>query len=73
MFPQHADPAIAGDDRASLEGLRLDLSQLFAGADPAAMAAAERDCALAETKTGERPQRGDQLDHLVDELDEMDF
>ena len=42
MFPQHSDPAIAGDAEASLAGMKLDLSQLF-GADPAALAAAIGD------------------------------
>ncbi|MGI6414133.1 MAG: ATP-binding protein [Thermoguttaceae bacterium] len=73
MFPQHVDPAIAGDDKASLEGLKLDLSQLFAGADPSVMAAAERDRALAEASANGDSERGDQLDDLVDEMDEMDL
>lgn len=73
MFPQHVDPAIAGDDKASLEGLKLDLSQLFAGADPSVMATAERDRALAAVETREDSRGGDQLDDLVDEMDEMDL
>jgi len=72
MFPQHADPAIAGDAEASLAGLKLDLSQLFGGADPAAMAAGERDRALAELKA-EQPTGSDGLDDLVDELDDMEI
>ena len=82
MFPQHDDPAIAGDPKASLEGLKLDLSQLFGGANPLDMAAAERDRALAEKQrrqTGQSPAdsdtpaRNDDLDDLVDELDDLDL
>jgi len=82
MFPQHEDPAIAGDPKASLEGLKLDLSQLFASLSAAELAAAERDRALAD-RAGEqarRPQQEadqppdkDDLDHLVDEVDELDL
>jgi hypothetical protein len=80
MFPQHKDPAIAGDPRASREGLKLDLSQLFGGAGPSELAAAERKRALADN---ERPQQepgpaqtpdrppGDELDRLVDGLDDL--
>lgn len=73
MFPQHADPAISGDAKASLEELKLDLSQLFSGADPSAVAVAERDRALSQLQPQPKPAGGDQLDGLVDELDEMDF
>ncbi len=82
MFPQHGDPAIAGDANASLEGLKLDLSQLFAGISPADMAAAERDRALADRQgqagdgsTGRdaASPRKDDLDELVDELDELEL
>ncbi len=73
MFPQHADPAISGDAEASLTGLKLDLSQLFSGADPSVLAQSERDHALAQMEPQSKPAGGDQLDDLVDELDEMDF
>jgi len=82
MFPAHKDPAIAGDPKASLSGLKLDLSQLFGGADPAQMAAAERDRALAARRRDEalssqadtdRPPAKDDLDRLVDEVDELDL
>lgn len=79
MFPQHKDPAIAGDPKASLEGLKLDLSQLFAGADPAELAARERDRALAEQQrhaegtADDDSHARDGLDDLVDELDDMDL
>ena len=55
MFPQHKDPAIAGDPKASRKGLKLDLSQLFGGANPAQLAAAERNRALAEKDRENRP------------------
>jgi hypothetical protein len=48
IFPQHNDPAIAGDPRASLAGLKLDLSQLLSGISPSDLAAAERQRAAAE-------------------------
>ena len=82
MFPQHGDPAIAGDANASLENLKLDLSQLFAGINPAEMAATERDRALAEKQGQESDgstvsdtplQRNDDLDDLVDELDDLEL
>ena len=73
MFPQHGDPAISGDAKASLEGLKLDLSQLFSGAEPSALALAERDRALGQTPSQSKPAGSDRLDDLVDELDEMDF
>lgn len=71
MFPQHTDPAIAGDAEASLTGLKLDLSQVFSGADPSPQALAERDHALSQMKAAS--EKVDQLDDLVDELDDMDL
>ena len=82
MFPQHGDPAIAGDANASLESLKLDLSQLFAGINPAEMAAAERDRAMADQRGQESngstardapSPRKDDLDELVDELDDLEL
>lgn len=72
MFPRHADPSIAGDPDASLTGMKLDLSQLFAGLDPASLAAGERDRALIE-KPLARPPSNTNLDHLIDEVDEMEL
>jgi NAD-dependent dihydropyrimidine dehydrogenase PreA subunit len=81
MFPDHHDPALAGDPEASAAGLKLDLSQLFAGVDPAQLAAAERDRALADRRknttsslggAGQQPAEDD-LDRLVDEVDELDL
>jgi len=82
MFPQHTDPGIAGDAAAAPGDLKLDLSQLFGGADVAQLAAAERDRALAEQRrhapgTQEpgsgKPSDQDELDKLVDELDDLDL
>ncbi len=70
MFPQHDDPAISGDAEASLTELKLDLSQLFSGADATTLAATERDHALSEMKADKKT---DQLDSLVDELDDLDI
>lgn len=82
MFPQHKDPAIAGDPEASLQGLKLDLSQIFAGIDPAALAGQERDRALVDAGgSADRPDTGQvrppaekpTLDQLVDRVDELDL
>ncbi len=73
MFPQHADPAISGDAKASLEGLKLDLSQLFSGGDPSTLALAERDRELGQTPPHSKPAGSDRLDDLVDELDDLDI
>ena len=62
--------------------LKLDLSQLFRAANPAELAAAERDRALAEKKRQENhsadrssPGTGNQdpLDRLVDEVNDMEL
>lgn len=86
MFPDHHDPAISGNPQASAGGLKLDLSQLFGGADPTAkdhtaMAALERDRALNEKKavrqeSQRKPANGARktdLDSLVDGLDELEL
>jgi hypothetical protein len=82
MFPQHKDPAIAGDPRASVQGLKLDFYQVFVGGDAASLAAEERERALADGP-GSRPQppsppsdaRGEKadLDKLVDKVDDLDL
>jgi len=71
MFPQHADPAIAGDPEKSLSGLKLDLSQIFSGAGVAEIAMAERQRALREKLSQEAAQDG--LDDLVNRLDDMEL
>jgi len=83
MFPQHKDPAIAGDPRKSLQGLKLDLSQIFAGIDPAATAASERADALrsaeGQSLVAPRPAAPESssgkkdLNHLVEEVDRLDL
>ena len=74
MFPQHKDPGIAGDPKASLAGLKLDLSQLMAGMNPAELAKAERARALAEKEAEDaKPAPKDRLDRLVDELDDLEL
>lgn len=80
MFPHHIDPAIAGDPRASREGLGSGLVQLL-GASPAELAARQREQALAEQQShlprGDSAAAGstgrDELDRLVDELDELEL
>jgi len=80
MFPQHKDPAIAGDPQAAPHGLTLDLSQIFIGGDPASLAAQERARALADRTRSEPnptppsppPERSD-LDTLVDKVDDLDL
>ena len=54
MFPKHDDPAIAGDERIEPDALKLDLSQIFGGADPEEMARRERDRAMDERTKDER-------------------
>jgi hypothetical protein len=82
MFPQHKDPAIAGDPKVARKGLKLDLPQLFGEAAASRLAAGERGRALAE-KDGEgqqpgtsrpvRAQSGDDLDRLVGEVDGLEL
>ncbi len=73
MFPQHKDPAIAGDPQASLQGLKLDLSQIFAGVDPAMLAAQERARALADKDLSAKEAEKPTLDQLVDDVDGLDL
>ena len=82
MFPGHNDAAIAGDGTAEPGALKLDLSQLFGGADVAQLAAAERDRALAEQRRHAAGKEGpsasksadqNDLDKLVDEVDDLDL
>ncbi len=79
MFPQHNDPAIAGDPERSRKELKLDLSQLFRGADPREIAEAERKRALQRQHPrqpdGSTPDgpAAESLDNLVDRIDDMDL
>jgi NAD-dependent dihydropyrimidine dehydrogenase PreA subunit len=86
IFPQHKTPAIAGAP-AEAGGLKIDLTQLFGGADAANVAANERDeqlvlagrdavglevgIAKRQTESDEGPK--DDLDSLMDELDSLDL
>lgn len=72
MFPQHEDPAIAGDPKASRAALKLDLSQLFQGATPQELAEAERRRALAKPDSPASPPP-DSLDKLVDRVDDLEL
>ena len=67
MFPQHKDPGIAGDPEAARKTMGQDANLPYpwlpAGeAQPAQLATAERDRALAEKD----------LDRLVNGVDELD-
>jgi NAD-dependent dihydropyrimidine dehydrogenase PreA subunit len=88
IFPQHANPAIAGDPRAAAESRQLNLVQLFGTAGAATQAAAERERALAEKANAEKakaetprpdasparkPAAADGLDKLVDDLEDTDL
>lgn len=76
MFPEHDDPAIAGDPKASHEGLKLDLSQLFNVANPKDLAEAERRRALAQQEKSRQDaeaRKADPLDDLVDRVDDLEL
>jgi len=63
MFPDHADPAVAGDPRAAAAGPKADLYQFFGGNNTPA-------------KSSHPPSKSrekDALDNLVDDLDELDL
>ena len=86
IFPGHKTPAIAGAP-GEVAGLKIDLSQLFGGGDPLAMAVAERDTELVadgreavgmavgipkrQTDQAARPR--DEMDDLMDGLDDLDL
>lgn len=85
IFPQHKSPAIAGSAEV-VESLKIDLSLLFGGDGKSAeeIAAQERDEQLVlagRDAVGTIPKRQqhiedkpkDELDHLMDELDELDL
>lgn len=78
MFPEHHNPAIAGEPKAAGDTFRVDLSQLFGTTSAVDQAAAERQRAL-EQKTPEQsakdqpPPAKDKLDRMVDDLDKSDL
>jgi len=83
IFPEYKSPAIAGAAVGGIEGLKIDLSRLFGGADALQIAAAERDRELLAAgrqavgmtvgipkRRGHQPQAPkDDLDRLLDQLD----
>lgn len=82
LFPQHSDPAIAGHPMASLQAMKLDLSQIFSGIDPATLASRERADALGAAEMPSPPKASEvspppsatkSLDDLVDVVDKLDL
>ena len=78
LFPQHHDPAIAGDPGARIANTGFDAIQLLGGRDVENLAAFERRQALStreatDTPTSDIPPTEDALDRLVDELDQTDL
>jgi NAD-dependent dihydropyrimidine dehydrogenase PreA subunit len=78
MFPQHNNPAIAGDPEAPDDAFHFDVVQLLGTTSAAELAAAERDHALSEKAQAKKsptkePARNDDLDQLVNDLDGMDL
>jgi NAD-dependent dihydropyrimidine dehydrogenase PreA subunit len=76
MFPEHANPAIAGEPKAAGEAFRLDLSQLFGTTSAIDQAAAERQRALEQKSrqpAANQPPAEDKLDRMVDDLDKSDL
>jgi NAD-dependent dihydropyrimidine dehydrogenase PreA subunit len=89
MFPTHDNPAIAGNPKASADSFRLELVPFFGTTDANAMAATERQRALAkQSPSAKQPTTGQpssgptdpkqpstkrDLDRLVDELDKSDL
>ncbi len=82
MFPQHNDPAIAGDPQKSLGGPKPELYQISPALDRASVAARERERALADAPpssekgdSAQAPRETNQatLDQLVDRIDGLDL
>jgi hypothetical protein len=84
MFPEHKNPAIAGADVGTAEGLKVDLSKLFGAPSALEIAAAERDTELVADgreavgltvgipkRQAEKVQSRDELDDLMDSLDAL--
>lgn len=80
MFPQHKTPGIAGDPTVSSD-TKLDLSGLFGKPNQLDTAEKEREehvrpsgpPPIDSPPTAARPPENDELDHLIDELDELDL
>jgi NAD-dependent dihydropyrimidine dehydrogenase PreA subunit len=81
MFPQHGDPAIAGDGAATATGSGPNLVQLSGGIDPRELAHRDQERAIDQhrretrKKKDEGPQPGqpNELDRLVDEVDDLEL
>ena len=78
LFPQHHDPAIAGDPKARLTKTGFGAIELLDGRDVEKLAQFERSQALSargatEVSTPGDSSTKDALDRLVDELDETDL
>jgi len=73
MFPEHDNPAIAGDANARPSDFDTAFVQLVGGLSAEDLAAVERNRAMAEKADKQKPARRDDLDDLVDDLDEMDL
>ncbi|HVW39531.1 MAG TPA: ferredoxin family protein [Pirellulales bacterium] len=87
IFPQHKTPAIAGSPDGSAGALKIDLSKLFGAPDAMDVAVLERDVELVAAgrdavgatvgipKRQPQKDRGpkDELDHLMDQLDDLDL
>ncbi len=75
VFPQHDDPAVAGDPTASAFRPTLDLSQLFQMGHFKTAAESERHDDVAESKETERLHQDSRetLDDLVDRVDGLEM
>lgn len=78
LFPQHSDPAIAGDPNARVANAPFDAIQMLGGRDAGDLAEFERRQALSareatDTPMADDPPPKDALDRLVDELDQTDL
>ncbi len=85
MFPDHPDPAVAGDPTAKSQAGQSDLLQLFTATPSPAAVPASRDVAETERRRAQAEQAkaaenareknpaNDSLDDLVDDIDAMDL
>ena len=85
IFPQHKSPAIAGSPNGEAGGLKIDLSKLFGAPDALQVAVLERDVELVaagkdavgmsvgihKRQDGKSTGPKDELDHLMDQLDDL--
>lgn len=71
IFPDHKTPAIAGAANERLGPRKIDLTQLFGGADMLRLASEERAREL--NQDGQKTHPKDDLDKLMDALDALDL